>query len=259
MQQQDQGGEDRATPEQRGQPHAPGEAAGRIRGINPIGPGQVHRQALQVLVQPGTLFLRQPERALPLEVSQFLPEKADPVHPFLRRTSWICVHRIGPGPARGLATPAGVPARFDVIPRNGRRPAQCAGVPRHREPREERALVLRLLPCTWGDRNARHLVPLYEQYGVDIAFAGHIHSYERTWPILGMTINQAKGVRYLVSGGGGGGLEQAAPQRSWFTVHVQRGHHDCVAAVHDRSIEFKAYDIEGRLFDNFQLTKPADR
>ena len=111
----------------------------------------------------------------------------------------------------------------------------------------------------WGDSNARHLVPLYEKYGVDLAFAGHIHSYERTWPILQMSINQAKGVRYLISGGGGGGLEQAAPQRSWFSIHVQRGHHYCFAAVHDRTIEFKAYDLEGRLFDTFNLTKAADR
>ncbi len=109
---------------------------------------------------------------------------------------------------------------------------------------------------SWGDNNARRLVPLYEQHGVDIAFAGHIHSYERTWPILQMTVNQAKGVRYIVSGGGGGGLEQAAPQRSWFTVHVQRGHHYCLAAVQDRTIEFKAYDLEGRLFDSFQVVKP---
>jgi 3',5'-cyclic AMP phosphodiesterase CpdA len=112
---------------------------------------------------------------------------------------------------------------------------------------------------SWGDSNARHLVPLYEKFGVDIAFAGHIHSYERTWPILQMTINQAKGVRYIVSGGGGGGLEQAGPQRSWFSVHVQRGHHYCLAAVYDRTIEFKAYDLEGRLFDTFSLAKPADR
>lgn len=112
---------------------------------------------------------------------------------------------------------------------------------------------------TWGDSNVRNLVPLYEKHGVDIAFAGHIHSYERTWPILQMAINQQKGVRYVVSGGGGGGLEQAAPQRSWFTVHVQRGHHFCFAAVQDRTIQFKAYDLEGRLFDTFELTKPEGR
>lgn len=115
---------------------------------------------------------------------------------------------------------------------------------------------------TWGDSNARQLVPLYEKYGVDMAFAGHIHSYERTWPIFQMAINQAKGVRYLISGGGGGGLEQAAPQRAWFTLHVARGHHYCFAAVQDRTIQFKAYDLEGRLFDTFELTKddrPAKR
>lgn len=109
---------------------------------------------------------------------------------------------------------------------------------------------------TYGDTNVQRLVPLYEKYGVDIAWAGHVHSYERTWPILRMSINQKKGVRYIVSGGGGGGLEQAGPQRTWFTLHVARGHHYCVAAVHDRTIQFKAYDVEGRLFDTFELTKP---
>lgn len=111
----------------------------------------------------------------------------------------------------------------------------------------------------WGDSDAQHLVPLYEKYGLDIAFAGHIHSYERTWPILNMTVNQKKGVRYIVSGGGGGGLEEAAPQRAWFSIHVKRGHHFCFATVHDRTIQFKAYDIEGRLFDTFELTKPDNR
>lgn len=110
-----------------------------------------------------------------------------------------------------------------------------------------------------GDGNARQLIPLYEKHGVDIVFAGHIHSYERTWPILNMAVNQARGVRYIVSGGGGGGLEQAGPQRAWFSIHVQKGHHFCFATVQDRTIQFKAYDIEGRLFDTFELTKPAGR
>ncbi len=111
---------------------------------------------------------------------------------------------------------------------------------------------------TWGDPNAQQLVPLYEKYGVDIAFNGHIHVYERTWPIFQMSINSKKGVRYITSGGGGGSLEQAAPQRSWFSLHFKRAHHYCYATIHDRMIQFKAYDIETRLFDTFELTKPEE-
>lgn len=110
-------------------------------------------------------------------------------------------------------------------------------------------------PYTWGDPNAQQLVPLYEKYGVDIAFNGHIHVYERTWPILQMSVNSKKGVRYITSGGGGGGLEQAAPQRSWFSLHFKRAHHYCYATVHDQTIQFKAYNLDGLLFDTFELTK----
>lgn len=111
----------------------------------------------------------------------------------------------------------------------------------------------------FGDRKARPLVSLYEKYGVDIAFAGHIHSYERTWPILEMQINVAKGVTYIVSGGGGGGLEKAAPNRTWFQKQVHSAHHYCFATVHGDSIEFSAFDADGRLFDRFTLTRRAAR
>jgi len=111
----------------------------------------------------------------------------------------------------------------------------------------------------YGDGNARQVVPLYEKYGVDIAFNGHIHLYERTWPIFDMAINQKKGVRYLTSGGGGGGLEKAAPQRTWFSLHFKSVFHYCYAAIADRTIVFKAYDIDGRMFDAFELTKADDR
>ena len=36
-----------------------------------------------------------------------------------------------------------------------------------------------------GQLRARELVPLYEKYGVDVVWNGHIHSYERTWRVSG--------------------------------------------------------------------------
>lgn len=102
---------------------------------------------------------------------------------------------------------------------------------------------------------ARDLVPLLEQYQVDFDLFGHVHMYERTWPIFQGTVNQEKGVIYINSGGAGGGLEQFDPVRSWFTKKVQSTHHLCYFMVHDNTISFQAIDDEGRLFDTFELSK----
>jgi len=52
------------------------------------------------------------------------------------------------------------------------------------------------------------LVPLFEQYGVDMVFNGHDHHYERTCPIRAGQCSSAQegGVVYYVTGGGGAPL-----------------------------------------------------
>lgn len=106
--------------------------------------------------------------------------------------------------------------------------------------------------------HARNLVPLYEHYGVDFCLFGHVHMYERTWPIFEGSIDQQNGVIYINSGGGGGGLEQFAPTRSWFSAKVKSTHHYGYFAIQDRTLMFQAIDQEGRLFDQFELKKDAN-
>ncbi len=106
-----------------------------------------------------------------------------------------------------------------------------------------------------GDDRVRPLIPLYEKHGVDIVFHGHIHDYERTWPIRDGRVDRASGVRYVQTGGAGGGLEDYAPTRSWFTAKVRRHHHYCTVAIHGNALEFRAYNLQGRLFDFFDLHK----
>lgn len=108
---------------------------------------------------------------------------------------------------------------------------------------------------TWGDLRHRPLAGLYEKHGVDIAFNGHVHCYERTWPILGDKIDQDNGVIYVTSGGGGGGLESAAPSRTWFQHRTYRGHHVTYVTIHGKSLHLQAFDLEGRLFDTMELKK----
>jgi hypothetical protein len=110
---------------------------------------------------------------------------------------------------------------------------------------------------TWGDLQVRtHLVPLYEAHGVDVVFNGHIHVYERTWPIVQDRVDHDHGVIYVTTGGAGGSLEDFAPSRTWFTAHKYRGHHYCIVTAHERAFEVRAFDQDGKLIDFFQI--PAE-
>ncbi|HSI78976.1 MAG TPA: metallophosphoesterase [Lunatimonas sp.] len=106
---------------------------------------------------------------------------------------------------------------------------------------------------TYGDGEAKLLVSLFEKFGVDIVFSGHLHMYERTWPILEDKVVEKNGVRYMILGGSGGGLEKSAPNRTWFTNKVRTLHHYGYIAINGNQLQFQAIDQDGNLFDQFTL------
>lgn len=110
-------------------------------------------------------------------------------------------------------------------------------------------------PTTAGDVRVRNLVPLYEKHKVDVVFNGHVHSYERTWPIRGGKVEQKDGVTYITTGGGGGRLENFAPTPAFFKQEFRSDYHFCYVTIHQGAFQFKAFDQEGRLFDHFALKK----
>lgn len=110
-------------------------------------------------------------------------------------------------------------------------------------------------PSSHGDLRVRQLVPLFDRHGVDIVWNGHIHSYERTWPLRGERVVSEGGTTYIITGGGGGHLETAGPIRPFFQNNVRHGHHFCFVAVHANKLEFKAFDLENRLYDVTTIEK----
>jgi hypothetical protein len=113
-------------------------------------------------------------------------------------------------------------------------------------------------PSSWGDVSIQeHLVPLYEQYGVDVVFNGHIHVYERTWPLRAGQVDEDHGVVYVTTGGGGGHLEDFAPTRTWFTAQKYRGHHFCIVTASGKTFELRAFDQDGKIIDFFTLERPV--
>ena len=106
-----------------------------------------------------------------------------------------------------------------------------------------------------GDLRIRPLTDLYDRHGVDLVLNGHIHSYERTWPISGGRVVDDGGVVYTITGGGGGGLEAPGPTRPDFNNTVRTGHHYCMIRLNGRTLEFFAYDLQNRLFDHMTIRK----
>jgi predicted phosphodiesterase len=108
---------------------------------------------------------------------------------------------------------------------------------------------------TSGDTRVRNFVKLYEKHKVDVVFSGHIHLYERTWPIRENKVDEKNGVVYVTSGGGGAPLENFAPTPAFFKQEGRVDYHFCYVTVHQGTFNFKAFDQEGRLFDQFSLKK----
>ncbi|QDT67818.1 Calcineurin-like phosphoesterase [Planctomycetes bacterium MalM25] len=106
---------------------------------------------------------------------------------------------------------------------------------------------------TRGDLRARQLSKLYDKHSVDIVWNGHIHSYERTWPVRDGKAVDGEGPIYMIVGGGGGGLETPGPTRPFFQNQVRRAHHYVMVHINGPNLELRSYDLDDRLFDTVQL------
>lgn len=107
---------------------------------------------------------------------------------------------------------------------------------------------------TFGAKQHKPLLTLYEKHNVDLVMNGHIHLYERTHPIKGGKIDP-KGVVHITSGGGGGSLEDFDPVPAFFKRQGRVVYHCCYFTVLGGRLECHVFDDEGRLFDQFEMRK----
>ena len=110
-------------------------------------------------------------------------------------------------------------------------------------------------PSRMGDTNVRQLAALYEKHNVDMVWNGHIHVYERTWPLRKGKVDHKTGVIYITSGGGGGPLESFSPVPTWFKAQSRSDYHFCYVAIAGDRLSFKAFDHQAMLFDSIDLEK----
>ena len=134
-----------------------------------------------------------------------------------------------------------------------------------------------------GDQQMRVLAQTFEDGKVDVVFSGHVHNYQRTYPMKfgaagakgrkvrgewtldkefdGKTRTKPKGVIYITSGAGGALLydkEQGEDRKSWqdFTAAFVSDVHSFTAVeVKGAALTFRQVDDQGRVVDSFVVTK----
>jgi hypothetical protein len=99
-----------------------------------------------------------------------------------------------------------------------------------------------------GEAKVRtHLVPLFEQHGVDMTFSGHTHDYERGF---------LNGVYYIITGGGGAPLEQGIQAYDYDHVTVWINQHSFThIQLDDKTLELKAINKDGEIIDRLVIDK----
>jgi len=115
---------------------------------------------------------------------------------------------------------------------------------------------------SWSDRSSngdevmrREFASIYERNGVDLVIYGHLHAYERTWPMTQGAVDPVNGVTYLQVGGMGGNPEDFAPNKAAFSAKTARTHHYVMLRGAGDRIDIEMIDIDGRCRDRFTLEK----
>lgn len=106
-----------------------------------------------------------------------------------------------------------------------------------------------------GDLRARQLSALYDKHEVDVVWNGHIHSYERTWPVREGKAVADGGPIYMIVGGGGGNLETPGPYRPFFQNQLRRAHHYVMVHINGPKLELRSYDLDDDMFDTVSISK----
>ena len=116
--------------------------------------------------------------------------------------------------------------------------------------------------------------PLLRKYGVDLFLAGHLHNYERTWPVYNGTVlrrnytwdgegsGSAKGTTHVVIGmaGDSEGLTDSwdTPTPTWSAKHAANLGWARVSALNSSVLHFEyVASASGTVLDSFTLRKPA--
>ncbi len=97
-----------------------------------------------------------------------------------------------------------------------------------------------------------HWVPLFEEYGVDVSFEHHDHTYKRTYPLRQNAIDHENGILYLGDGAWGvNSRELDAVNPRWYLAKAASQRHVILGILHGDSLRFEIVNEEGATIDRY--------
>lgn len=98
-----------------------------------------------------------------------------------------------------------------------------------------------------------HWLPLFEEYGVDVALEHHNHTYKRTKPISNGEVSE-DGVTYLGDGAWGVGAHSGDNRDEWYIETFESVQHGIIGRLTRTEMEFEILSKNGDRIDHFSVT-----
>uniref|UniRef100_A0A6C0BV91 Calcineurin-like phosphoesterase domain-containing protein n=1 Tax=viral metagenome TaxID=1070528 RepID=A0A6C0BV91_9ZZZZ len=101
------------------------------------------------------------------------------------------------------------------------------------------------------------LEQLLYKYGVQVYFAGHIHSYERTKPVYDSTVQENGGIVHILNGVGGSreGLDTAATTKHDWSAYLNTTYGYGILNVHGKNMNWRQFTTDGKTIDKIDLNR----
>jgi hypothetical protein len=114
---------------------------------------------------------------------------------------------------------------------------------------------VRAFENTVAQRVREHWVPLFERYGVRVAFENHDHAYKRTYPLRGGG-RSPDGIVYLGDGAWGTGVRPIGQDAGggtppWYLERGEPRRHFILGEIRGANRHFIMIDEDGRVFDEY--------
>jgi hypothetical protein len=100
-----------------------------------------------------------------------------------------------------------------------------------------------------------HWVPLFERYGLDIAFENHDHTYKRTFPLKEGKVVDEGGIVFLGDGAWGAGTREFQDKPRWYLEKMISQNHVIKGEIYNNNLQIEVINIDGDIIDAYPLNE----